>query len=320
MSQASSNIHNASARAPAPANVGSSNTAGASWFNDPLPVLSVARDGMAAVRQAIAAGRPAVIEDLAQDWPALDTWSPASLSERFGHKQVRVYDASFGSPGKQYMGNVDEMTFSQFLTDVLTRGRDLRMFLYNISRQIPNLLEDVRFPDVGLSFSRRFVFTFFGCQGSTTPLHYDIDMGHVLHTVIRGRRRVRLFAPDQSVALYRHPFTVRSYIDLDAPDPQLYPALNCAQGYEVELQAGQTLFMPAGFWHEFHYLEAGIGLSLRSPSPRFGDRVAGLANLLLLSPIDRCMNKLAPNKWFDWKLKRAQANGRNLLTKRTSQS
>lgn len=274
---------------------------------------------MPAVRQAIAAGRPVVIEDLAQDWPALDTWSPSALSERFGHKQVRVFDASFGAPGKQYMGNVDEMTFSQFLTDVLTRGRDLRMFLYNISQQIPDLLEDVRFPDVGLRFSRRFVFTFFGCQGSTTPLHYDIDMGHVLHTVIRGRRRVRLFAPDQSVALYRHPFTVRSYIDLDAPDPQLYPAFNRARGYEVELQAGQTLFMPAGFWHEFHYLEAGIGLSLRSPSPRSMDRVAGLANLLLLSPIDRCMNKLAPNKWFDWKRRRAQANGRNLLTKRTSQ-
>ena len=41
--------------------------------------------------------------------------------------------------------------------------------------------------------------------------------GDVLHTVILGRRRIRLFAPDESAALYRHPCTVRSYVDLDAP-------------------------------------------------------------------------------------------------------
>ncbi|MEO1573400.1 MAG: cupin-like domain-containing protein [Pseudomonadota bacterium] len=275
--------------------------------------LRLARDGISSLRRAIDECRPVVIEDLAADWPATTRWSPQRLRERYGDKTVRVYDASFGTPGAGYMGSVDAIPFAQFLDAVLEGGRDLRMFLYNISRQIPELLDDVRFPKVGLRFSRRFVFTFFGCQGSTTPLHYDIDMGHVLHTVIRGRRRVRLFAPDQSEALYKHPFTVRSYVDLDALDTAQFPALARARGLEVVLEAGQTLFMPAGYWHEFHYLSAGIGLSMRAPSPRVADRVAGLANLLILSPIDRAANKVAPNRWYQWKQRRAAHRGQQSL-------
>mgnify|MGYP000267498947 CR=1 FL=1 len=180
------------------------------------------------------------------------------------------------------------------------------MFLYNLSQQIPQLLDDVRLPEVGLRFSRRFVFSFFGCVGSTTPLHNDIDMGDVLHTVIRGRRRVRLFAPQDSALLYRHPCTVRSYVDLDTPDLARFPALAHARGYEVILEAGQTLYMPAGWWHEFHYLEAGIGVSLRAPSPRWGDRLAGAGKLLLASPLDRAANRIAPQRWYRWKGRTAE--------------
>lgn len=282
-------------------------------FAQRLARLSIARDGLGALRTAIDAGRPVVIEDLARDWPALERWSPQALRERFGDKSVRVYDASFGTPGDGYMGSIDEIPLREFLDAVLEGGRDLRMFLYNISRQIPELLDDIRFPEVGLSFSRRFVFTFFGCPGSTTPLHYDIDMGHVLHTVIHGRRRIRLFAPEQSDMLYKHPFTVRSYVDLDQPDVDRFPALRQARGAEVELEVGQTLFMPAGYWHEFHYLSAGIGLSMRAPSPRYADRAAGLANLLVLSPIDRAANRVAPNRWFQWKQRRAIRRGQQSL-------
>lgn len=278
-----------------------------------LPRLSVAADGMERVRAQVDSAQPALIDDLARDWPALRSWQPDALAARWGDKLVRVYDASFGTPGRGYMGSVDQMPFRAFLDAVIEGGQDLRMFLYNISRQIPELLDDVRFPELGLRFSRRFVFTFFGCRGSTTPLHYDIDMGHVLHTVVRGRRRVRLFAPDQSAALYQHPFTVRSYVNLDQPDAKEFPALSAARGAEVVIEAGQTLFMPAGYWHEFHYLDAGIGLSMRAPSPRPADRIAGLANLLLLSPVDRLANKVAPDGWYRWKQRRAHERGEQFL-------
>ena len=256
-----------------------------------------------------------VFTDLATAWPALERWAPQRLASRYGTRQVRVYDASFGSPGPSYMGSIATMSFADFLDQTQRQGRDLRMFLYNLSQQIPELLDDVLIPDVGLSFSRRFVFSFFGCRGSTTALHYDIDMSDVLHTVIRGRRRVRLFGPEASAALYRHPFTVRSYVDLDKPDLTRFPALANAAGYEVILEPGQTLYMPSGWWHEFHYLDAGMGVSLRAPSQRLTERASGMLNLLLASPLDRIANRIAPQRWYDWKSRRAdhRAAGRGSL-------
>ena len=208
------------------------------------------------------------------------------------------------------------MSFAAFLQATQAEGRDLRMILYNLSQQIPELLDDIVIPEVGLRFSRRFVFSFFGCRGSVTPLHYDIDMGDVLHTVIRGRRRIRLFAPRESAALYRHPCTVRSYVDLDKPDFERFPALASACGIEVILEPGETLYMPAGWWHEFTYLEAGMGVSLRAPSPRWRDRVRGALNLLGASPLDRIANKLAPSAWYRWKETRAGRNARRLISLR----
>ncbi len=259
---------------------------------------------------------PLLMTGLAASWPALQNWNAENLSARFGSHTVRVYNASFGEPGKNYMGSIDTMPFSEFLGETLGNGRDLRMFLYNIGRQIPELLDDVFFPDVGLRFSRQFVYSFFGCRGSVTPLHYDIDMSHVLYTSIQGRRRIRLFAPDQSTALHKHPFTVRSYVNLDGPNYSDYPGLQAARGYELVVEAGQSLFIPSAYWHEVLYLDAGFGVSLRAANQTLKGRLAGMFNLLALSPVDRISNKLAAESWFNWKQRKANARGRALINGR----
>ena len=278
-----------------------------------IGTVSLKRDGVDCLLDCIDRQTPVLIGDFAAEWPALRNWTPDRLSARFGENPVRVYDMTFGDPGTNYMGSVTTLPFAEFLIQTLGDGRDLRLFLYNIAREIPELLNDIALPDVGLRFSKRFVHVFFGCRGATTPLHYDIDMGSVLHTVITGRRRVRLFAPDHSRALYRHPFTVRSYVNLDGSDDDAYPALARARGYELTLEPGQTLFMPGGYWHEFHYAEAGMGVSLRTLSPRLADRARGAFNLIALSPIDRIANRIAPDCWFAWKRRRAAARAKALL-------
>lgn len=263
--------------------------------------VSLKRDGVDSLVKYIDRQVPVRIADLAAEWPALRSWTPDRLSARLGSRPVRVYDRTFGDPGTGYMDSITTMPFAQFLRQTLGEGRDLRMFLHNIVHEMPELLADIVLPDVGLRFSKRFVHVFFGCRGATTPLHYDIDMGSVLHTVITGRRRVRLIGPEHSRALYRHPFTVRSYVNLDEPDYDTFPALARARGYEMTLEPGQTLFMPGGYWHEFHYTDAGMGVSLRAVSPRLATRAQGAFNLLALSPIDRIANGIVPDRWFAWK-------------------
>lgn len=246
-------------------------------------------------------GQPVVLTDMAASWPALRKWTPQYLTERYGQCRVKVYDASFAAPGRHYMSSLRTMAFGEFLQTILTTTRDLRMFLHNITREMPELLDDIDFPDLTDDFSRRFVFTFFGCRGSVTPIHYDIDYGHVFYTALHGRRRIILFPPTESARLYHHPFTVRSYIDADRPDFQRFPALEGARGWAVTLQPGETLFMPSGWWHQVIYADGGYGISLRCPSDRWSLRLRGYTNLLLVSPLDLLLNKLFPMAWFQWK-------------------
>ena len=254
--------------------------------------------------------RPVVLQAFASDWPALERWTPEFLAERHGHREVEVYDASFARPGRHYMSNLRKMRFDEYLDSVLHRDVDLRMFLYNIASRIPELRADVPVPDLADGFSGRFVFAFFGCRGSVTPTHYDIDMSHVFHTAIRGRKRITLFAPSESHALHQHPFTVRSYVDVDAPDHERFPRLSGARGSQVVLEPGETLFIPAAYWHHVHYVEGGYAVSQRLANERLAARLEGLANLLLISPVDRVANKVLGERWHHWKARLAGERSR----------
>ncbi len=234
-------------------------------------------------------------------------WTPEFLGSQYGHLDINVHNASFASPGKTYMSSFGKMAFGEYLERVLTKDDDLRMFLYNMPSKIPELKADVILPTIADGFSSRFMFMFFGCKGSVTPLHYDIDMSHVFHTAIYGTKRFVLFAPDNSRWLYQHPFTVRSYVDVDHPDFDRYPALEHAKGYEVILRPGETLFIPCGYWHHVFYEEGGYAISLRCANERFPEWFQGWFNLLMISPLDRVMNSLFSDRWFKWKQSRAQA-------------
>ena len=264
--------------------------------------------------------QPVVLTNLAANWPAKDKWTPAFFSENFGHFEVPVYDATFAQPGDTYMSNVDTMRFDEYLRCVLEQEQDLRIFLYNIVRKIPSLLDDLKFPDLVNGLSSRFVFMFFGCKGSQTPIHYDIDLGHVLHTTFHGRKRFILYPPDQSTPLYQQPLTVRSYVDVLSPDLDRFPALAHVKGFDVTLNPGETLFIPSGYWHLTIYEEPGYGVSLRAPCEHWPQRLKGLMNLMALSPCDRLMNKLVDQYWFAWKASLSNYRAQRWLTKRNKNS
>jgi hypothetical protein len=256
--------------------------------------------------------RPVVLKDFAKDWPALKKWSPEYFEETYGDNTVQVYNGSFSKPGKSYMGRARDMRFGDYLNSILNSGQDLRMFLYNIVSKAPELKKDVNLPPLMKGFSKRFLFMFFGPKGAVTQIHYDIDMSHVFHTAIKGRKRFVLFAQSESKKLYRHPFTIRSYVDVDNPDFEKYPLLKEAKGFEVMLEPGETLFIPSGFWHHVVYEDAGYALSLRCPHHNLSKRIEGVFNLLFMQMVDRFINKLAPQRWYEWKEKRARGLARKV--------
>jgi hypothetical protein len=146
---------------------------------------------------------------------------------------------------------------------------------------------------------------FFGCKDSVTQMHFDIDMSHVFHTSIFGKKTITLFPFEHSKNLHRYPFTCRSYVNVDLPDFKKYPRLKNAQGYQVTLEPGETLYIPSGYWHHFVYDDAACAISLRCPSQTWQGKLHGAYNLLIMQSFDRLMNKISPQGWFDWKKQQA---------------
>ena len=249
--------------------------------------------------------KPLVIKGLSNSWSARQKWTPEFFKEQYGDKQVKVYDASFVSAGKNYMSNAKTISLREYVEQVMTTSQDLRMFLYNIKSEIPDLVDDIVFPSLIKNISKSFVFMFFGCKKSVTQMHFDIDMSHVFHTVIRGKRTIYLFPFKQSKNLHRYPFTCRSYVDVEQPDFEKYPGLKKAKGYKVQLDEGETLYIPSGYWHHFVYDEAGYSVSLRCPNSTLFGRLQGAYNLLIMQVVDRLLNKFSPQLWFNWKEQQA---------------
>ena len=257
-------------------------------------------------RSYLEPNRPVIIKDLASPWPALKKWTPQYFATEYGSLPVKVYDSSFARAGTSYMSSLRKMPFKDYLELMMTSSMDLRLFAFNIFWQAPELKQDILWPDLTQGFSKKFVFMFFGCKGSVTPLHYDPDLPHLLHTVLYGKKRVVLFANEESKNLYKHPFNTRSYVDIDRPDFGKFPRLQEAKGYRAIIHPGETLFMPSGYWHHMVYEEAGYAVCTRCAKLPMARKLRAYVNLLLCFPVDKIMNKLSAEPWFRWKEERAR--------------
>src|SRR5665811_2323232 len=128
--------------------------------------------------------------------------------------------------------------------------------------------------------------------------YVDMDLSHILHTQFAGRKRVLLFRHEEQHKLYRKPFEVLSLADFSNynqnsgnPDYEKFPALKYANGYELILEPGDTLFMPAGYWHHMEYLDSGFALSLRALQSSIAGKAKGAWNLFGMRSIDTIMKK-----------------------------
>lgn len=258
-------------------------------------------------------GRPLVIRDLAKKWPAYEKWHWDYFIDIVGDKQVGVYN-NIKSDAYTAINTADDyMSFGDYLRKVKAGPLDLRIFLFNIFQHAPQIVSDFTWPDELMSgFVKKYPMLFVGGQGSITHMHFDIDMSHILHTQFAGRKRVLLFPFEEQYKLYRKPWEVLSVANYanysNGFDYDNFPAVKLARGYEVILQHGDTLFMPAGYWHHMEYIDAGFAMSLRAMQASLSGKLNGLWNLFGMRGIDTMMKKTAPEWWYNRKKKRVYEN------------
>jgi len=217
-------------------------------------------------RHYLAASRPAVLTGLTEGWPARARWSPAYFKERFGDLEVEIMADREGHPACDRHSEAHRRTtrMADFIDRLGAAGRsnDIYMVAQNRALQrtrLREVLEDLA-PPGDLFDPQRIgggVSLWIGPAGTVTPLHHDTTNNLFCQMV--GRKRFWLVSPLEAALLEG---ARGFYAGVRAEEIRERPELAGVRVHEVELAAGEALFIPAGWWHEVTALDVSVSVSL----------------------------------------------------------
>ena len=246
---------------------------------------------------------PLVIQNLTQDWRALQLWNFEYFKAIAGQVEVPLYDSRPITSKYKYNEPMQRMKFAEYIDLLLAQPTDLRLFLFNLIKERPDLQQHIKFPDIGLKFIKSLPFLFVGGENSKVFMHYDIDLANILHVHLYGRKKCLIFPPSETKYLYKVPNSLKTNdcIDFSNPDFEAFPALAFAKGYTTALQPGDALYMPEGYWHYMHYLTPGFSLSLRALPKRAKHLFQAIYNVSVMRSKENLMRRLKGESWLEHK-------------------
>jgi hypothetical protein len=99
-----------------------------------------------------------------------------------------------------------------------------------------------------------------GPRGTFTPLHFDLTNN--LLAQVTGSKRIVLIPPSETRHLHHRRHVFSDVHDVtDESRLALYPSARHARRYELELKAGETLYVPVGWWHQVRSTEFSVTLT-----------------------------------------------------------
>jgi len=259
--------------------------------------------------------KPVVIERFIEDWPAYSKWSLDYVKEVAGDKEVPLYDDRPVKHDEGFNEPHAKMKLADYV-DLLKKGpTKYRIFLWNLLKEVPELQKDFSYPDFGLRLMKGLPMLFFGGQDSHTFMHYDIDLANIFHFHFEGKKQCILFSQDETKFLYKIPHSLITREDIDFADPDLdkWPALQYAKGNITQLEHGNVLYIPEGYWHYMKYITPGFSMSLRAIARKPKNLSKAVYNILVMRHFDNLMRKVKGQEWIDWKNERAVEKTQKLL-------
>ncbi|MEL4308848.1 cupin-like domain-containing protein [Joostella sp. CR20] len=251
--------------------------------------------------------KPVVIEQLTADWPAYTKWHLNYIKEVAGDKVVPLYDDRPVTHEDGFNEPHAKMKMSEYIDLLEKEPTSYRIFLYNLMKEVPALQSDFKWPSIGLKLVKQLPMLFFGGENSKVFMHFDIDYSNILHFHFHGKKQCILFAPDQSKYMYKVPHSLisREDIDFDNPDYDKFPALKQAEGFIANLNHGEMLYMPEGYWHYMKYITPGFSMSLRSLPRKPINLTKAVYNVFIMRHYDNLMRRIKGQAWIDEKNERA---------------
>ena len=200
-------------------------------------------------------GKPVIFTDAAKNWKAIGKFTPEFFKNNYGHIVKNI-------GGQEY-------TLSQFI-DLMLNSDEKNPAPYpckiDVPAYLPELIPDIspRFnytlpdrtnssliPKGFLGGADTFELFFGGVNGWFPYIHYDYMHLHAIITQVYGDKEFIIYTPDQTKYLYvdeNEPWqsAVEHYYN---PDLKKFPLFANARPAKITVSAGETLFIPCGWWH-----------------------------------------------------------------------
>jgi histone arginine demethylase JMJD6 len=252
-------------------------------LEEPPPLGSIARVSAPAltprdfVVRFEAPGLPCLINGLAAAWPAWArrAWEPGALHGAYRSRRFRCGEDDGGRPVK--------VKLKHFLRYMKSQRDDSPLYvfdsMYNDDRTPSQLLGEYAVPPhfgedllalVGEHRRPPYRWMLLGPVRSGTGVHVDPLATSAWNTLLHGRKRWVLFEPGFSKAEVKGREFVRAGEDDEPIDYFLnvLPRLKAARGpaltarmIEFTQRAGETIFVPGGWWHAVLNLEDTVAVT-----------------------------------------------------------
>ncbi|QDD66871.1 cupin-like domain-containing protein [Herbaspirillum seropedicae] len=215
-----------------------------------LPALAaIPRTGplkTAAFRQRAAAGLPFLMSGMASRWPLAAMMLP-DLRQHFGQLPVRARVGDYINTAFAPDRAMQDMTLLDYLERAADDESGLPPYLGNLElRELNRLCHWPNFFDK-MGPPRFWI----GPAGCITPLHCDYDDN--VFAQVWGSKRVWLAPPHHDQYLYpkeANALLFGSPFDPDHPDLERFPLARQAALVCCEVQPGEMLYIPAGWYHQ----------------------------------------------------------------------
>jgi len=226
-----------------------------------LPVLAsvprIKRLDNAGFRARAGAGLPFIVTGLVKRWPLCDLTLDA-LRERFGDAQVRARVGDYVNTAFAPDRAMQDMSMRDYLDLSARDAHDLPPYVGNLElRELNRLCHwPSWFDKMG---PPRF---WIGPARTVTPLHCDYDDN--IFAQIWGSKRIFLAPPHHDAFLYTrqaNPMLFGSAFDPEAPDYERFPLARQALLLEVIIEAGEMLYVPAGWYHQVRALTFSLSVN-----------------------------------------------------------
>ncbi|KAL7747080.1 hypothetical protein RI367_007576 [Sorochytrium milnesiophthora] len=198
-----------------------------------------------------------------REWVQPDgrSWDVDALGRLFGDSTVDVTDCS-----KTYFNDMPKqsMTLRAFLAKCQQCPDGWCGYLkdWHFVQQHPSYeaytLPDL-FADDWLNLWTDYRFVYMGLAGTWTPFHADVVRSYSWSANVCGRKRWYLFPPGQD-HLFRD-INGHTVFNIHDYDKRRFPRFHEAVHIEVTQEAGQTLFVPSGWFHQVENLEDTISIN-----------------------------------------------------------